>query len=185
MVVARPVTDDVAFLLLRRAWTMRHHPGEFAFPGGGIEAGETPVAAAIRECHEETGLLVEPRQVLGVLPALALEASGNVVTPVLAWAGDGARDHQQGRWFDRETHSTHWVPRGHLADPEHRTTITDGESWTGPGFLLDGSCIWGFTANVLDWLLDELHWSRPWNRSRLHRVAPGTSSRAGGVPAMQ
>jgi 8-oxo-dGTP diphosphatase len=35
------------------------------FPAGGIEAGETPEAAAVRETLEETGLTVEPLRLLG------------------------------------------------------------------------------------------------------------------------
>ena len=35
--------------------------GLWEFPGGRIEPGETPEAAAVRECLEETGLHVEPR----------------------------------------------------------------------------------------------------------------------------
>ena len=34
-------------------------------PGGGIDPGEDPVAAAVRELHEETGLLVAPSALLG------------------------------------------------------------------------------------------------------------------------
>ena len=33
-------------------------PGLWEFPGGKCEPGETPRDAAIRECHEETGLVV-------------------------------------------------------------------------------------------------------------------------------
>lgn len=171
VVVTKPVADDVAFLLVRRSWALSHHPGEFAFPGGGIDPDETPVTAAIRECHEETGVALGQGHVLGALPALALEASANVVTPVLAWAGDDVQDGPAQHWHDRETQSTHWVPRSHLVDPENRTTVTYGEHWAGPGFLLDGAYVWGFTAHVLDWLLDELEWSRPWDTSRRHRIA--------------
>ena len=34
--------------------------GLWEFPGGKIQPGETPEAAAVRECLEETGLAVEP-----------------------------------------------------------------------------------------------------------------------------
>lgn len=34
--------------------------GYWEFPGGKVEAGETPAEAAARECREETGVTVEP-----------------------------------------------------------------------------------------------------------------------------
>lgn len=47
------VTDDGRVLLLKRAGTP--HTGTWAFPGGSIEAGETPEQAARREVREECG----------------------------------------------------------------------------------------------------------------------------------
>jgi 8-oxo-dGTP pyrophosphatase MutT (NUDIX family) len=41
-------------LMLKRS-SQGDHPGEWAFPGGKIEAGETPQQAAVRETQEETG----------------------------------------------------------------------------------------------------------------------------------
>lgn len=48
--------DTSAVLLTKRAATLRLHPGEYCFPGGRIEAGETPLDAALRELYEETHL---------------------------------------------------------------------------------------------------------------------------------
>lgn len=36
----------------------------FSIPGGGIEAGETPQMAVVRELYEETSLLIRPQQLL-------------------------------------------------------------------------------------------------------------------------
>jgi 8-oxo-dGTP diphosphatase len=59
--------EDGRVLLARH----RHADGRdfWCFPGGGVEAGETPVAAARREAREELGLEVEP---LGVCHLLLL-----------------------------------------------------------------------------------------------------------------
>jgi 8-oxo-dGTP pyrophosphatase MutT (NUDIX family) len=41
-------------------------PGKVCFPGGGIESGETPEQALIRECIEELGTAVEPVREIAV-----------------------------------------------------------------------------------------------------------------------
>ena len=42
------VAGGAAFLLCRRPSTMRRHAGQWALPGGRINAGETPLDAALR-----------------------------------------------------------------------------------------------------------------------------------------
>jgi 8-oxo-dGTP pyrophosphatase MutT (NUDIX family) len=53
--------EDFGVLLTLRPDTMPSHAGQVAFPGGRIEPGETALAAALREAHEEVG--VEPGSV--------------------------------------------------------------------------------------------------------------------------
>ncbi|MEP7275494.1 MAG: NUDIX domain-containing protein, partial [Betaproteobacteria bacterium] len=56
------VLDEAARVLL-----VRHVEGnDWTTPGGMIEPLETPADAAVRETHEETGLLVELTRMIGV-----------------------------------------------------------------------------------------------------------------------
>lgn len=57
------IVRDGKVLMARR----REREGKllWSFPGGGIEAGESPEEAAVREVAEEVGLEVEAVQVLG------------------------------------------------------------------------------------------------------------------------
>lgn len=48
------VRDDA--LLLTRVSAIGYPPGWWALPGGGIDHGESPSAALVRELYEETGL---------------------------------------------------------------------------------------------------------------------------------
>ena len=65
---------------------LRRHAGQPAFPGGKIEGDDDgPVAAALREAAEETGLEPGGVDVLATLPELFIERSQFRVIPVLAW----------------------------------------------------------------------------------------------------
>jgi mutator protein MutT len=51
------IGKDGKFLTITRS-VLETAPGKVCFPGGGIESGETPEAALIRECSEELGITV-------------------------------------------------------------------------------------------------------------------------------
>jgi 8-oxo-dGTP pyrophosphatase MutT (NUDIX family) len=78
------VAGGAAFLLCRRAAKLRRHAGQWALPGGRLDAGETPVEAALREVREELGLSLGNEDVLGWLDDYPTR-SGFVISPVVLW----------------------------------------------------------------------------------------------------
>ena len=79
-------SEAAALILTRRSEQLRDHAGQWALPGGRIEAGETPEQAALRELAEEVHLVLGADAVLGRLDDYVTR-SGFVVTPVVVWAG--------------------------------------------------------------------------------------------------
>jgi 8-oxo-dGTP pyrophosphatase MutT (NUDIX family) len=78
-------TAETAFLLTRRASSLRAHRAQWALPGGRCDAGETPIEGALRELREELGLALTDESVLGLLDDYPTR-SGYLITPVVVWA---------------------------------------------------------------------------------------------------
>ncbi len=86
LIETRDDSGDAAFLLTRRADSLRAHGGQWALPGGRCDGGETVEQAALRELHEEVGLPLDTQAVLGLLDDYPTR-SGYLVTPVVVWVG--------------------------------------------------------------------------------------------------
>ncbi|MDA1075970.1 MAG: CoA pyrophosphatase [Proteobacteria bacterium] len=80
--------DSAALLLTRRSEHLRNHPGQWAFPGGRIDPGETVIETALRELEEEVGIELTESSVMGRLDDFVTR-SGFVMTPILIWGGPG------------------------------------------------------------------------------------------------
>jgi 8-oxo-dGTP pyrophosphatase MutT (NUDIX family) len=179
---ADAVTRDLDLLLLARASTLRSHPGQVAFPGGRVDPGDDgPIATALREAEEETGLDPAGVDVLGPLEIVPLAYSQHVVTPVLAWWRHPSPVHVVD---EAESAAVFRAPVADLLDPANRGSTVirrDGEEWRGPGFLVPHETgdhlVWGFTGMLLDALFDRLGWTEPWDDTReLPLALPGFDS---------
>lgn len=151
-------------LIMQRAATLRAHAGQPAFPGGAADPGDADaVATALREAAEEVALDPASTTTVALLPRLWIPVSGFVVTPVLSW---WHAPHPVHPASPREVANVQRVPVSELVDPANRVRVRHPSGLVGPAFEVRGMLIWGFTAGVLDTLLDLAGWSQPWDRDR-------------------
>ena len=75
-----------ALILTRRAADLKNHAGQWALPGGRVEADESPEDTALRELEEEVGLRLASENVIGRLDDFSTR-SGFAITPVVIWGG--------------------------------------------------------------------------------------------------
>src|SRR5271168_1386469 len=107
--VGAVIIEENRVLLVKRA----HPPlqAQWSIPGGVLEVGELVREAAIREAREETGLIVEPGELLGVYDRVLRDAEQRVqyhyvlIDFLCRHVGgelDAASDAADVRWFTRE-----------------------------------------------------------------------------------
>lgn len=135
-------------LLTRRTEGLRHHAGQVSFPGGRIEASDAdPVAAALREAHEEVGLasaLSSPRGYLDPFVTI----TGFHVFPVVATVSDD----YVARVDPSEVAEAFEVPLAFVLDPAN--VQEHDVEWQGRQrrlleFRYGPHRIWGATAAML------------------------------------
>lgn len=148
-------------LLLRRSDTLGSHPGQVAFPGGVADpTDDGPVATALREAYEETGVLASGVRPLALLPELYVPVSGFVVTPVLAY---WEQPSPVAPVDPAETAAVARVPVAHLADPANRFRVRHPAGYVGAAFSAPGMLVWGFTAGLINGLIALGGWEQPWD----------------------
>lgn len=141
-------------VLTRRSSRLRSHTGEVSFPGGRLDPGEAPVAAALREASEEVGLDPGVIDIIGQLSPLSTFSSQALITPFVGVLPGRPVLHpnpaEVARAFD--------VSLTELVDDG----VYSEELWELPGagwralnfFQLVGDTVWGATARMLRELLE-------------------------------
>ena len=152
-------SGEARLVFTRRSSGMRTHRGEVSFPGGRLDEGEDPPAAALREAREEVALDPSLVTVAGWMHPVLTMVSGSLIMLVLATLPGGRT------WCPTRTRwSAFDVTLAELADPE----VFHEEHWriagrTIPGsdddsfavwfFEVSGELIWGATARMIHELL--------------------------------
>lgn len=146
---------ELRVILTRRSGRLRNHRGEVAFPGGRVDEGETSVAAALREAHEEIALPPERVEILGSIEPLTTVVSASRITPYVGYVGSvptlRANEGEVERVFD--------VSLAELIHPDcYREEVWDFADGTFPVWFFDveDDTIWGATSRMLRRMLDLL-----------------------------
>ena len=163
--------DGPDLLYIQRSEGLRRHPGQPAFPGGKIEETDaSPVAAALREAVEETGLDPAGVDVLTTLPEMFIAHSEFRVVPVLGWwrTPSAVRPTDIG-----EVAAVERIGVADLADPANRLMMRFPGGRSGPAFSIGPMLIWGFTALLTDRLLALGGFERPWDVDTIRALPDG------------
>jgi len=134
--------------LTRRTDRVASHKGQICLPGGALDPGETPIAAALREVHEEIGVAPDRLRVVGRLTPVFISVSGFRMEPFVAVASE----RPPFRVAEEEVDALLEVALPTLLDPgrrAERVAPRDGVPVVIPYFSFDGLEVWGATAMVL------------------------------------
>jgi 8-oxo-dGTP pyrophosphatase MutT (NUDIX family) len=136
--------DEIRLVLTKRPMHMPTHPGDVALPGGKPKAGETPVDTALREAHEEVGIVPATVEVLGYLPEIHTVSYTRMVVPVV-----GRLPGIPELVLDPNEVVKVLLPTvAELSDPARWKS----EDWNGRVlhfFEIDGEILWGATARMV------------------------------------
>ena len=161
---------SVEIVLELRSRHLRRSPGEVGFPGGRVEAGESPWRAGLRELEEELGVPGDQMEYLGQLPEQQRRAD-ELIGPFVGRLAEDVElkpdgieveeiftltlDHLMRNGFEEaaiiEQHTlSDDFPRNYLPDGRWERKITRPVRYLTYGKYL----IWGLSANILFQLLE-------------------------------
>lgn len=147
---------EPGLLLTHRPKTMAAHPGQVAFPGGKMEAGEDAVAAALREAEEELAIPRDAVRIVGTGQNF-MTGTGFNLTPVLGLVSADVTITPDPRevdgWFE--------APLRFVLDPSNHVEKMGnfgGNQLPYIEIVWQQHRIWGITAGIIANLSRRLDW---------------------------
>ncbi|MDC7675998.1 8-oxo-dGTP diphosphatase MutT [Asticcacaulis machinosus] len=114
LVVAAALVDDDGRVLIAQRPEGKQLAGLWEFPGGKVEAGETPEAALIRELQEELGITVKQACLAPFVFASHTYETFHLLMPlylIRRWEGQPtAIEHQAIKWVKPKDMRTYPMP---------------------------------------------------------------------------
>lgn len=169
--------DDGSLSLLFevRSDKLKNQPGDICFPGGRIEAGETPLEAALREFEEETGIPASEVRIIAPFDTLYGFNNYTVYTFVAEIKESSLTKINVNK---SEVEEFFTVPLGFFKDnppkvyevdivsdvadfPYEETGISPNYKWRKskniiPVYRRENRVIWGMTARIVKWFTDKI-----------------------------
>jgi 8-oxo-dGTP pyrophosphatase MutT (NUDIX family) len=140
-------------IFTERRHDLRRHAGEISFPGGRPEAGEAPVATALREAQEEIGLDPGSVEIVGALQPISTVVTGYRVLPVVGLVPVGLRHAPQPTEVEQVLEfSLDDLRRGFAM----RRLVRRGVPFRTPTYAVDDHFIWGATARMLQLFFERI-----------------------------
>ncbi|EGO87537.1 CoA pyrophosphatase [Clostridium botulinum C] len=171
MILLTEEKGEIYLVFEKRALSLRKHPGDVSLPGGGIEEGETPKDAAIRETFEELNVNKENFEFIGEMDYLVTPFNSIIyafvgrITTNLIYPNKNEVDHifkvPLKFFLENKPKKYEGIIKQHYKEDFPFNLINDGKDYKFSSktyyqyfYKYNEYIIWGFTAMIIKRFID-------------------------------